>query len=81
MIDWCRQYERDSFEHKSMGFPIHVLLVCIIQKRYKQDLEVNSRPVSVVSPLGELIKSQWQDIVVGDIVRVRFDECLCRTNP
>lgn len=44
-------------------------------KRYKQDKEVNKRPVEVLDSANkQFVTKQWQDIMVGDIVRVTKDQ-------
>eukprot|EP00850_Spirogloea_muscicola_P023558 SM000367S13680 [mRNA] locus=s367:22140:28006:+ [translate_table: standard] len=43
-------------------------------QRYKQDREVNTRKVSVHAGGGRFAEKQWQEIMVGDIVRVERDE-------
>ena len=43
-------------------------------KRFRQDVKVNSRGVSVHSGEGSFVDTSWKDVRVGDIVKVEKDD-------
>jgi phospholipid-transporting ATPase len=44
------------------------------QKRYQSDADLNSRLAKVLSPTGTFDSTRWQDIRVGDVVRLETDD-------
>lgn len=56
---------------RSSAVSIHRLMLPLpSQGRYKDDVKTNGRTTHVVRD-GTLLPVRWQDVVVGDIVKVR----------
>jgi phospholipid-transporting ATPase len=45
-----------------------------LQKRHQSDAELNSRRTKVLTPAGAFDDRRWQDLRVGDVLRLEADE-------
>jgi len=49
-------------------------LTLLGQKRYQSDADLNSRRAKVLTPTGAFDTTKWQDIRVGDVIRLEADD-------